>query len=137
MKEKKKFLILTNNEDLKEALKLILEGEYSVTSLSKKQIEKIDSGGFNSVFVDFIDGRTGEIAELSVAMKRINKPIIAILDFRNLETRREVMNEGIYDFIEFPIDPDRVKITVQRAVNYELLKSLEEQHKTPKARRIK
>ncbi|NPV12271.1 MAG: sigma-54-dependent Fis family transcriptional regulator [Ignavibacteria bacterium] len=116
-----KILIIDDDPSICESIKMILEYEnYIVESASNAMegIEKIKSNDYKAILLDIkmpeMDG-----LEAITKIKEINDAvsIIMISAHASLGNAIEATKKGAYDFIEKPIDRDKLLITIRNAVN--------------------
>jgi len=116
-----KILIIDDDPSICESIKMILEYEnYIVDSASNAMegIEKIKSNDYKAVLLDIkmpeMDG-----LEAITKIKEINDSVsvVMISAHATLGNAVEATKKGAYDFIEKPIDRDKLLITIRNAVN--------------------
>jgi DNA-binding NtrC family response regulator len=116
-----KILIIDDDPSICESIKMILEYEsYIVDSASNalEGIEKIKSDEYKAILLDIkmpeMDGLEAitKIREINDAVS-----IIMISAHASLGNAVEATKKGAYDFIEKPIDRDKLLITIRNAVN--------------------
>lgn len=114
-----KILVITDNDDLLEAMKVILGSDYQV--IPRDQITNVPAKDqdVECIFFDLMMSGEKALPELKVLLAKSIKPVIAILDGSDNRTRKEVMSIGIHDYVEFPIEPDRVKMIAGKANLYQ------------------
>jgi len=116
--EPKKILLITENDDLLEALRVILGKQYEI--MQSESFGEMESK-LNLVKCILVDLTIEEIFGVSAVKEIIsntNKPVIAVLDSDDIQLRREVMTIGIFDYVDVPLDRDRVLMTVKRGIDY-------------------
>lgn len=121
----KNILIIDDEKEICESLKMILEYEnYSVdyTTSGKSGLQKIIDNDFDAVLLDIqIPDLTGfEILNKISEMNR-NLKTIMISAHSTIENAVKATKLGAFDFIEKPIDRDKLLITVRNAVGYSKL----------------
>ncbi|MBP6260746.1 MAG: sigma-54-dependent Fis family transcriptional regulator, partial [Paludibacter sp.] len=116
-----KILIIDDERSIRNTLKDILEFEKHQIVLAengKIGLEAAQSTSFDVIFSDIkmpeMDG-----IELLTALKEqeIEAPIVMISGHGNIETAVECIKKGAFDFIEKPIDLNRLLITVRNALD--------------------
>ena len=116
-----KILIIDDERSIRNTLKDILEFEKHQIVLAengKTGLEAAQSTSFDVIFSDIkmpeMDG-----IELLTALKEleIEAPIVMISGHGNIETAVECIKKGAFDFIEKPIDLNRLLITVRNALD--------------------
>ena len=115
-----KILVIDDERSIRNTLKDILEFEKHQVSLAengKLGLEVAQNNVFDLIFSDIkmpeMDG-----IELLVHLKEreIDVPIIMISGHGNIETAVECIKKGAFDFIEKPIDLNRLLVTVRNAL---------------------
>jgi DNA-binding NtrC family response regulator len=115
-----KILIIDDERSIRNTLKDILEFEKHQITLAengKQGLETAQNSFFDLIFSDIkmpeMDG-----IELLVHLKEMNieAPIVMISGHGNIETAVECIKKGAFDFIEKPIDLNRLLITVRNAL---------------------
>jgi DNA-binding NtrC family response regulator len=132
----KSIIIIDDEKEICESIKFILEYEnYNVDYSIKASegIEKISSGGFSALLLDI---QMPEMSGFEVLkkVKEINQnlSVIIISAHGSVENAIKATKLGAFDFIEKPIDRDKLLISVRNAVeqtnliseNKEIKKSL-------------
>jgi two-component system nitrogen regulation response regulator NtrX len=115
-----KILVIDDERSIRNTLKDILEFEKHQVALAengKLGLEAAQNSIFDLIFSDIkmpeMDG-----IELLVHLKEreIDVPIIMISGHGNIETAVECIKKGAFDFIEKPIDLNRLLVTVRNAL---------------------
>lgn len=116
-----KILIIDDERSIRNTLKDILEFEKHSVALAengKLGLEAAQNNHFDIIFSDIkmpeMDG-----IELLDALKdkEIDAPIVMISGHGNIETAVDCIKKGAFDFIEKPIDLNRLLITVRNALD--------------------
>lgn len=116
-----KILVIDDERSIRNTLKDILEFEKHQVALAengKAGLEVALSGHFDVIFSDIkmpeMDG-----IELLTALKEqeVEAPVVMISGHGNIETAVECIKKGAFDFIEKPIDLNRLLITVRNALD--------------------
>ena len=116
-----KILVIDDERSIRNTLKDILEFEKHEVSLAengKQGYDMANSATFDLIFSDIkmpeMDG-----IELLAALqeKEVEAPIVMISGHGNIETAVECIKKGAFDFIEKPIDLNRLLITVRNALD--------------------
>ena len=116
-----KILIIDDERSIRNTLKDILEFEKHTITLAengKLGLDAIENNAFDVIFSDIkmpeMDG-----IELLTALKEkeIEAPVVMISGHGNIETAVECIKKGAFDFIEKPIDLNRLLITVRNALD--------------------
>jgi two-component system response regulator PilR (NtrC family) len=119
-KNKGKILIVEDEENMREVLKILLEGEnYLVTPASDGQegLSYIDKDIFDLIITDMkmpkVDG-----FELLRKIKEISPDtlVIMITAFGTTESAIEAMKLGAYDYINKPFKIDEIRLIVKKAI---------------------
>ncbi|MES2588803.1 MAG: sigma-54 dependent transcriptional regulator [Bacteroidota bacterium] len=114
-----KILIIDDERSIRRALREILEFEdYEVHEAEngKEGLDKIKNTAFDLIFCDIkmpeMDGM--EVLEGAILAKN-EAPIIMISGHGNIETAVESIKKGAFDFIEKPLDLNRILVTIRNA----------------------
>jgi DNA-binding NtrC family response regulator len=115
-----KILVVDDDENLLKSLKKILGLEnYSVdTLINPIKIDSfLESKDYNCLLLDV---RMPVISGIEVLRRVIHKfpalPIVMISGQSDIGTAVQAIKEGAYDFIEKPIDPERLSVAVKNAI---------------------
>jgi len=115
-----KILVVDDDENLLKSIKKILSLEhYAVDTLSNPL--KIDSYlELKDYHCLLLDVRMPVMSGIDVLKKTLYKnpalPIIMVSGQSDIETAVQAIKEGAYDFIEKPIDPERLFVAVKNAI---------------------
>ncbi|MGV3630208.1 MAG: sigma-54-dependent transcriptional regulator [Bacteroidota bacterium] len=114
-----KILIIDDERSIRRALREILEFEsYEVHEAEngREGLDKIKNTSYDLIFCDIkmpeMDGM--EVLEGALAAKN-EAPIIMISGHGNIETAVESIKKGAFDFIEKPLDLNRILVTIRNA----------------------
>ncbi len=114
-----KLLIIDDERSIRRALREILEFEnFEVHEAEngKEGLEKILSTTFDMVFCDIkmplMDGM--EVLE-EIQKAKLDVPVIMISGHGNIETAVDAIKKGAFDFIEKPLDLNRILVTIRNA----------------------
>ena len=114
-----KILVIDDERSIRRALREILEFEdYEVHEAEngKEGLDKIKNTAFDLIFCDIkmpeMDGM--EVLEGAILAKN-EAPIIMISGHGNIETAVESIKKGAFDFIEKPLDLNRILVTIRNA----------------------
>jgi len=116
-----KILVVDDERSIRNSLKDILEYEENEVVLAedgKSAVEFFQKNAFDLVFCDIkMQGMDG--VEVLEKMQTINFeiPIVMISGHGNIDTAVECIKKGAYDFIEKPLDLNRILITVRNATD--------------------
>lgn len=116
----KSILIIDDEKEICESIKMILEYEdYHVdySTDSEAGIEKLQALPFDAMLLDIqMPGMNGfEVLNL-IKEKMIDIKVIMISAFSSLENAVQATKLGAFDFIEKPIDRDKLLISIRNAV---------------------
>lgn len=116
-----KILIIDDEKSIRRALREILEYEkYEVDEAEDgpSGLEKMKETNYNIVFCDIKMPKMDGIEMLEKAIKEeIESPIVMISGHGNIETAVESLKKGAYDFIQKPLDLNRILVTVRNALD--------------------
>lgn len=114
-----KILIIDDEKAIRRALREILEfEEFEVDEAENGKIglEKAKNGIYDIIFCDIkmpeMDGM--EVLE-NVLKAEIDSPMIMISGHGNIETAVQAIKKGAFDFIEKPLDLNRILVTIRNA----------------------
>jgi DNA-binding NtrC family response regulator len=114
-----KILIIDDEKAIRRALREILEFEdcnVDEAENGKEGIEKLQKNEYDLIFCDIKMPVMDGIDVLSNAMKlNIETPIIMISGHGNIETAVQAIKDGAFDFIEKPLDLNRILVTLRNA----------------------
>ena len=121
----KEILIIDDERSIRNAMKEILEYEkYAVTTAEngKEGLHEFAKKDFDIVFCDI---KMPELDGIDV-LKKMNEekpevPVIMISGHGNIETAVEAIKLGAYDFIEKPLDLNRILVTIKNAFDKTVL----------------
>jgi len=115
-----KILVIDDERSIRNTLKEILEFEkhqVSVAENGKMGLESALNNTFDLIFSDIKMPEMDGIELLTqLTEKEIEAPIVMISGHGNIETAVECIKKGAFDFIEKPIDLNRLLITVRNAL---------------------
>lgn len=114
-----KILIIDDEKSIRRALKEILEYEdFEVDEAEdgKEGFEKALAGDYDLIFCDIKMPKMDGIEVLTELQKeKVESPIVMISGHGNIETAVEAIKLGAFDFIEKPLDLNRILVTVRNA----------------------
>lgn len=116
-----KILVIDDERSIRNTLKDVLEFEkhqVEVAENGTEGLEKASTSVFDLIFSDIkMPGMDG--IEVLVALKEqeVEAPVIMISGHGNIETAVECIKKGAFDFIEKPIDLNRLLVTVRNALD--------------------
>ncbi|NOX16834.1 MAG: sigma-54-dependent Fis family transcriptional regulator [Chlorobi bacterium] len=119
-------LIIDDEKEICESIKMILEYEdYEVdySTDSSQGLNKLLSGNFDAVLLDIqMPGKNGFEVLQEISQNDILTNVIIISAYGNVENAIKATKYGAFDFIEKPIDRDKLLISVRNAVEQTKLK---------------
>ncbi|NDV47813.1 sigma-54-dependent Fis family transcriptional regulator [Paludibacter sp. 221] len=114
-------LVIDDERSIRNTLKDILEFEKHKVTLAENGrlgLEAIESESFDLIFSDIKMPEMDGLELLNIlSEKGLDTPIIMISGHGNIETAVESIKKGAFDFIEKPIDLNRLLITVRNALD--------------------
>ena len=123
-----KILVVDDDENLLKSIKKILSLEhYAVDTLSNplKIDSYLESKDYHCLLLDV---RMPVMSGIDVLKKTLYKnpalPIIMVSGQSDIETAVQAIKEGAYDFIEKPIDPERLFVAVKNAIQQHNLQEM-------------
>lgn len=120
-----KILIIDDEPAIRKALKEILEYEsFEVREAEDgpSGIKLVEKDTFDLIFCDIKMPRMDGIEVLSKLKEMgVETPIVIITGHGNVETAVEALKKGAYDFIQKPLDLNRILVTVRNASNQSTL----------------
>src|SRR5690606_473147 len=115
-----KILVIDDQKSIRNTLKDILEYEKHEVVLAEngpQGLELFDNDKFDIVLCDI---KMPEMDGLEVLQKIIEKsndtPVVMISGHGNIDTAVDAIKKGAYDFIEKPLDLNRLLVTIRNAV---------------------
>jgi two-component system nitrogen regulation response regulator NtrX len=116
-----KILIIDDEKSIRRALREILEYEkYEIDEAEDgpSGLEKIRANSYDLVFCDIKMPKMDGIELLEkVQSEEIDSPMVMISGHGNIETAVESIKKGAYDFIQKPLDLNRILVTVRNALD--------------------
>lgn len=114
-----KILIIDDERPIRRALREILEFEkFQVEEAENgaEGLEKAKNGAFDIIFCDIKMPLADGMEVLSgLQESKIDTPVVMITGHGNVETAVESIKKGAFDFIEKPLDLNRILVTVRNA----------------------
>ncbi|MFN6086173.1 MAG: sigma-54-dependent transcriptional regulator [Fluviicola sp.] len=114
-----KILIIDDERAIRRALREILEfEEYQVEEAEhgKEGLEKAKNTLFDVIFCDIKMPQMDGLEVLDELIKaKVDTPVIMISGHGNIETAVEAIKKGSFDFIEKPLDLNRILVTIRNA----------------------
>lgn len=129
-----KILIIDDERSIRRALREILEfEEFEVIEAEngKEGFEKASSTLFDMIFCDIKMPQMDGMEVLDELLKaKIDTPVIMISGHGNVETAVQAIKKGAFDFIEKPLDLNRILVTIRNAKDRTVLVEETKQLKT-------
>ena len=117
----KKILIIDDERAIRSTLKEILEFEkYNVEDAENglEGLKKATENNFDLIFCDVKMPKMDGVEFLEEKNKKgIDSPVVIISGHGNIETAVQALKNGAYDYIEKPLDLNRVLTSVRNAIN--------------------
>ncbi len=120
----KKLLIIDDEKTICTSLMFALEDEYEITTASN--IYEVESA-LNAVYFDVVllDLKFGDISGLdllpTIKLKNKNTPVIMMTAYASVKSSIDAMKMGVYDYILKPIDIEKLRFFILKAVEYKCL----------------
>lgn len=117
----KTILLADDERDIRTSIQMILEyrNQYRVVMAAdgEEAIEKIAEGNFDLVLLDIkMPGMDGLKVLQRIREMQPDLPVVMISGHGTIETAVEATKLGAYDFLQKPLDKDRMLIAVRNAV---------------------
>jgi len=116
-----RILVIDDERSIRNTLKDILEYEKHEVDLAEdgaKGLEKIKSGEYDIILCDIkMPGMDGIEVLDKLAETSSDVPVIMISGHGNIDTAVEAIKKGAFDFIEKPLDLNRLLITIRNAMD--------------------
>ncbi|MEW6195905.1 MAG: sigma-54 dependent transcriptional regulator [Bacteroidota bacterium] len=116
----KSILVIDDEKEICESIKMILEYEdYSVdyTTDSSKGLQKLEWGLYDALLLDIqMPGKTGFEVLSWMKENNIELKVVMISAHANIQNAVTATKLGAFDFLEKPIDRDKLLIAVRNAV---------------------
>jgi DNA-binding NtrC family response regulator len=126
-------LIIDDEKEICESVKMILDYEGYQTDYSllpSEGLNKIESSAFSALLLDIqMPEMNGFEVLKRVKEKHINLPVIIITAHGSIENAIKATKLGAFDFIEKPIDRDKLLISARNAVDQNKLMTDNEEMK--------
>lgn len=116
-----RILVIDDERSIRNTLKDILEYEKYQVDLAENGptgLEKLKTGEYDVVLCDIkMPGMDGlEVLE-KLADQEYDSPVVMISGHGNIDTAVEAIKKGAFDFIEKPLDLNRLLITIRNAMD--------------------
>jgi DNA-binding NtrC family response regulator len=120
-----RILVIDDDENLLKSLRKILRlQDYSVDAISNpiQVADLLESQAYDCILLDVRMPGVSGLDLLSKILKQCpTTPVIMISGQSNIATAVQSLKDGAYDFIEKPIDPERLFVAVKNAVQKKVL----------------
>ncbi len=112
-------LVIDDEKSIRNTLQEVLEYEQHKVTLAtngQEGIELFENGSFDIVLCDIkMPGMDGMEVLETLMKKSRDIPVIMISGHGNIDTAVEAIKKGAYDFIEKPLDLNRLLVTIRNA----------------------
>jgi two-component system response regulator AtoC len=124
--ERKKILIVDDEESMRHMLSLILKREsYEVQAVEKgsEALRLVESESFDFILSDVVMPEMDGLDLLqALKKKKVEATVIMMSAYGNLDTAVEAMKRGAYDYVSKPFRPDEILLTLRKAEERENLR---------------
>jgi two-component system response regulator AtoC len=124
--ERKKILVVDDEEPMRHMLTLILKREgYEVQAVGKgsEALKFAESETFDFILSDVVMPEMDGLTLLqSLKQKKVEASVIMMSAYGNLDTAVEAMKRGAYDYVNKPFKPDEILLTLRKAEERENLR---------------
>lgn len=114
-----KILVIDDERAIRRALREILEfEEFEVEEAEngREGLDKAKSGAYDIIFCDIKMPEMDGMEVLDGLLKEnVDSPVIMISGHGNIETAVQAIKKGAFDFIEKPLDLNRILVTIRNA----------------------
>ena len=116
-----KILVIDDEKSIRNTLKEVLEYEHHQVDLAEDGPSAIELFSANAYDVVLCDIKMSKMDGIEV-LQKINEtspdiPVIMISGHGNIDTAVEAIKKGAYDFLEKPLDLNRLLITIRNAMD--------------------
>ncbi len=122
----KKILVVDNDEGLLKSIKKNLDMEgYDVHLISNPTtvLPLLEDESFDCILLDIrMPGISGLDLLASISEKYSQTPIIMVSAHGTINIAVQTVKKGAFDFVEKPIDPDRLIVTIKNAIDQKKIK---------------
>lgn len=129
-----KILIIDDERAIRRALREILEFEDFQVDEAENGVEGLEKAKNTLYDIIFCDIKMPQMDGMEVldalVSQRIDSPVIMISGHGNIETAVEAIKKGAFDFIEKPLDLNRILVTIRNAKDRVVLVEETKQLKT-------
>ena len=116
-----RILIIDDERGIRNTLKDILEyekHEIEVAATGEEGLEQLRNNSFDLAFLDVkMPGLDGIEVLKEVARRHPEMPVVMISGHGNIETAVDAIKKGAFDFLEKPLDLNRILVTVRNATD--------------------
>lgn len=124
--ERKKILIVDDEESMRHMLSLILKREgYEVQAVEKgsEALRLVEGESFDFILSDVVmPAMSGLDLLQALKEKKVEATVIMMSAYGNLDTAVEAMKRGAYDYVSKPFKPDEILLTLRKAEERENLR---------------
>ncbi len=127
MKQPESILVVDDDKAHRTVLSTLISGwGYRVEEADdgQKAIEMVEAGPFDLILMDIRMLKVSGLEALS-AIKEYNPaiPVIIMTAYSSVETAVEALKKGAYDYLTKPLDFEKLKLTLKRAMEHLRLKA--------------
>jgi len=116
-----RILVIDDERGIRNTLKDILEyekHEVEVAATGEEGLEHLRNNGFDLIFLDVkMPGLDGIEVLQDVARAHPEIPVVMISGHGNIDTAVDAIKKGAFDFLEKPLDLNRILVTVRNATD--------------------
>jgi len=116
-----RILVIDDERGIRNTLKDILEyekHEIEIAATGEEGLEHLRNNGFDLVFLDVkMPGLDGIEVLQEVARTHPEMPVVMISGHGNIDTAVDAIKKGAFDFLEKPLDLNRILVTVRNATD--------------------
>ena len=116
-----RILVIDDERGIRNTLKDILEyekHEIEIAATGEEGLELLRNNGFDLVFLDVkMPGLDGIEVLQEVARIHPGMPVVMISGHGNIDTAVDAIKKGAFDFLEKPLDLNRILVTVRNATD--------------------
>jgi DNA-binding NtrC family response regulator len=117
----RRILIADDNEQTRDALRQLLEGDHKIqvdtTSDGSQALKALSEQNYSIIVTDLCMPRLGGLELIQALQKqRITTTVIVMTGHGSIDQAVQAMRLGAYEFITKPLDLQRLRLVVQRAL---------------------
>lgn len=116
-----RILVIDDERGIRNTLKDILEyekHEIEIAATGEEGLEHLRNNGFDLIFLDVkMPGLDGIEVLQEVARTHPEMPVVMISGHGNIDTAVDAIKKGAFDFLEKPLDLNRILVTVRNATD--------------------